>query len=311
MNRKITFAALASILFLFVIAGTYLLYKKRHIVFYTLPQKHFCKESIDTSSILLKQLIMMDFPEIGNEDISDFQKAALLRSWVHQNVDWSSKSALIDNGKDFNLYYRHISEIFAAFFKDEGGVMCGRTAISLMKLYHLYGFTSYTLGYGKAGVMTHAVVLVRIRDDNKEILSIQDPTFDLTYIYPNGKVYDYFDFLKELTKRNHDNIKTKYGNGAKADFILHPDDNIEIYDHIIGLQDKPVAKLSNNRTKYKSNLTLNSFTNKFGDGISIFLQSEGFPPEIIYLFLFPISITGGEEADEILNKSFSLVAKNS
>lgn len=272
----------------------------------TTPERHLAG---GVSATLLKQLIQKDYPWLENKEANDWGKVKALRQWAYEHVDWSTKSALIDTKPGFQYAGKDAPELFSLFFKDWGGVWCGGAAFSLMKLYHTYGFEAYTVDSGKRGMMTHVMTLVKIDYEGREIFAIQDPSFNVCYVDSEEKPYGYFDFLKTLKNRNHDNIVAQQGTNGHPDFLVHPDDDIGMYAHMLDFQDEPRARLPDGRLKYGSGLTFESFWKKFGPPITKFLESKGLPPNSVYLFLYPISIHDGDKSKkEMLSRAKSIVA---
>ena len=235
----------------------------------------------------LKERIDKDLPAL-NEHISDFEKVNLLREWAYANIDISSTKALLaqDNNYLFNSNNGYL--LFSAFSEDRGGVWCYGAAIALMRLYIAYGFNASILDYGKLGVMTHVVTLVKINHDRRQRMVIQDATFNLTYVDPDGVPYDYHEFVKVLKKRQRDKIRVLQSHSKSGDFLLHPGDVIRDYNHIIAEDAKPILVMDNGIQKYRSELSLQSFNNKFGPRINKFLIKKGYSGDPIYLFLFSV-----------------------
>lgn len=142
------------------------------------------------SSSLLKQLVIKDYPQLENKNISDFEKVNYIRQWAFQNILWHVIPSL-DNKKEFKFYSKNAAQIFSAYYRKEGEVLCGGSAQSLMKLYEDFGYQAYTMDMGIPGTtVTHVVVLVSIEANAKKVLSIQDPTFNLTYVNNYGNPFD-------------------------------------------------------------------------------------------------------------------------
>ena len=85
------------------------------------------------------------------------------------------------------------------------------------------------------------------------------------------------------------------GAAGAPDFIVHPEDDLESsYGLVIEPGDEPVAELSGGRLKYESRETIDTFNDKFGASVAEFLEKEGHPPDMIYLFLRLIYLQDGQ-----------------
>lgn len=231
------------------------------------------------SLVLLKELLARDYPEIENEYIEDWGKVKLLRQWTHEHVDFGTSAAEFSKEEYRKFFTKDAPGLFATFFQDLGAVMCKGASYTLMKLYQAYEFQSYVLGVGIDGVMTHSVTLVRIKHSGRSILTIQDPTFNVTYVDGNGLPYDYFDFLRTL--KNHNLVVVEKGHGAARGFIVCPEDNIKL---LYG--EEPIAQLPDGRLRFPWKNPLPQWTAFFGPRIAEAVAKDGHPPDVIYLFLY-------------------------
>lgn len=255
----------------------------------------------------LKISIATEYPLIISPFSSAYDKVNMLRQWSYEHTKASSKHNLLEEDKSFGFYNKNVAELFTAFSQYKGGVWCGGSAYALMKLYQSYGYKAYTVDSGEVGVMTHVVTIVEIDFDGRKILSVQDPTFNITYENSSGIPYSYFEFLKMLKEHNHNNITIYQGKGPIPDFILDPKDDINDYGQYIKPSDKPFAKLTGERLIYKTRLTLATFDEKYGNSVNEFLLKEGHPPKALYLFLYPLSINGETDAAHLLEQAKGIV----
>lgn len=235
----------------------------------------------------LREQINNDLPAL-NEHISDFEKVNLLREWAYSNITASSSSALLAREKNYLFNYSQVHSLFSAFSEGKGGAWCYGAAIALMRVYNAYGFNASILDYGKIGIMTHVVTLVKINHDNGQRTVIQDATFNLTYVDPVGAPYDYHEFVQVLKERRSDKVRILQGHSRSGYFLLHPGDVKKDYSHIIAEDAKPILTMENGIQKYRSELSLQKFNNKFGPKINKFLIKKGYPGDPLYFFLFPI-----------------------
>lgn len=198
----------------------------------------------------------MEYSHINDKGVSDFEKVTILRQWSFTHIVTASKSNLIDQDESFKFYTRNVQDIFKAYSQEKGGVWCYGSAFSLMKLYQLYGYKSYVLDTGDPSVMTHATTLVEISYNGRNIISIQDPTFNLTVTDQKDNPYDYFSLLKVLKQHNHNSINIQYGVQDKTPIVLvDPRDekpNGRTWNAYTNPTDEPIKILPDGRKVYES-----------------------------------------------------------
>jgi hypothetical protein len=242
----------------------------------------------DTSSALLRELITREI-SLRDEGLTDWEIVNRLREWAHANILVSTSSNLLDQDKSFEFYNRSAGEIFAAFYQNRGGVWCGGAAYALMEVYGLFGYQASVIDYGKPGVMTHVVTLVKIKVDGIEKTVIQDPTLNATYATRNGAPYDYFQLLTVLMRHQHESVRILSGMHGTGGVLVAPGDERFPLDYVVEAGAQPIRVLQNGVRKYKSKLSFESFERRFGEGIRVFLRKEGHPGEILYLLLYPLA----------------------
>ncbi|HXZ44536.1 MAG TPA: hypothetical protein VEH53_06875, partial [archaeon] len=242
----------------------------------------------DTSSALLRELITREM-SLRDGGLTDSEKVNRLREWVHANILVSTPSNLLDQDKSFDYYNRSAGEIFAAFFQDLGGVWCGGAAYALMEVYGLFGFKASMIDYGKPGVMTHVVTLVKIKYGGLEETVIQDPTLNVTYATRNGAPYDYLQLLTDLMQHQHERVRILFGMDGTGGVLVAPGDERFPLDYLVESGVQPIRVLQNGARKYKSRLSLERFERQFGERIRVFLRKEGHPGEMLYLLLYPLA----------------------
>lgn len=169
----------------------------------------------------IKKLIELDYPKVNDNDISDFERVNMLRQWVATYVDWGSESTRIDH---HTLDKKSLKEVYEYFQNDLGTVECGGATQILMRIYNLYGYHAYRYDSGTPTSFNHIINIVRINHKEKEILSIQDPSYDVTYLTKNGEPFDFYQFLIDLKSKNIENIYVLEGNAKKRDYICSLND---------------------------------------------------------------------------------------
>ncbi|HSB82309.1 MAG TPA: hypothetical protein VLM91_26330 [Candidatus Methylomirabilis sp.] len=242
----------------------------------------------DTSSALLRELITRE-SSLRGEGLTDWEIVNRLREWAHANILVSTPSNLLDQDKSFEFYNRNAGEIFAAFFRDRGGVWCGGAAYALMEVYGLFGFQASMIDYGKPGVMTHVVTLVKIKYDGMEKMVIQDPTLNVTYATRDDAPYDYFQLLTVLMRHQHERIRILPGIHGTGNVLVAPGDERFAVDYAVEAGSQPIQMLQNGVRKYRSKLSFESFERRFGEGIRVFLRKERHPGKTLYLLLYPLA----------------------
>ena len=259
----------------------------------------------ETASALLKELITREMA-LRRDGLSEFEKVNRIRDWAHANIDISTRSYLLDQNKAFKFYTKGTPEIFTAFLTDQGGVWCGGTAYVLMELYKLFGFRASTIDFGKADVMTHVVTLVEITFEGGKKTVVQDATLNVTYVTDGGHPYDYFEMLSTLLRYEHQRVHVVPGHRRGGDVLVDPNDTDLPSDYVVDFEMQPLRVLSNGIRKYPSRLTMRSFERQFGEIIRSFLRKEGYPGDLLYLFLYP---SGGSDP-AILNLAQQLIRRN-
>lgn len=288
--NKLTVAFLATVTLLSIGIGFYAQRLK------PIPEKVSPQDALTHS---LKQSVATAIPEINNPSISNWEKVNLLRRWAYQNSDLAmTKGCLIDSP---DLRPKSVAEIFSSFQQDAGGVWCGGMSIFLMKLYEQYGFESYALNMGKPSVsqsLTHVLVLVKIPHKGRNLLVVQDSLFNNTYTHLDGSPLDYFELIKLLKNRQENKIKVVQDQGTSRDTLLCskqiPPQIWEVSTKQLQCEQVPGKQTY----KCKHGLTLDLFTrySLVQKEMSRFFAAEGYPPNLLFLFLYPLGIEGASNA---------------
>lgn len=173
----------------------------------------------------LKQIIASEYPEIDNQNITDWKKVNILRDWAYEHTDHTfTLSESLDSDPTFRYYQKNAPEIYSAFLNDQGGVACGGAAYALHQLYEMYGYQSYVVSVGDptfSNHTSHAITLVQISQSGKPILSIQDAYFDLTITDENNSPVDFLEVVKLLNKDKYGSLNVLYGSKKPVDIIIN------------------------------------------------------------------------------------------
>lgn len=267
-------------------------------------------------SFTLNHIISQKYLNLTNRQMDDWQKVNILRQWAYENADVASNSCLLQNNPSFKFYSKSATELFEVFAQDKGGVWCAGKAFALMRLYQYYGFDSYVLSYGKNGLITHAVTLVKINHQGKDILAVEDSYFNLAYANRDNSPLDYFQLIKLLKNKREDKIKViQDSKGKYHDFILCPNDNNKLIDSYSLKGHEPIQcqLLPDGRRKCRYGVSLEEFSqnSKLTLPTNNFLAQNGYPPNLIYLFLFPFGANDGTgENQRMLSVAQSIVKGN-
>jgi hypothetical protein len=251
------------------------------------------------SEPLLKELIAKDLPLLAMTAPGSSARLTLLRQWAYENTDWSTPGANLDEDRTNRFYEMDAPELFSAFRNDRGGVLCGGTAYAFMRLCRHYGYDALTLDFGAPGVATHVVTLARLSQGGHNVWSIQDPTYDVTFVHRDGTPFDYLDLLRTLRDRQDGEVLVEKGPGRSREFIVALDEAESMLPVLN--KDKSfdlfVGPLPGGALKYRRRYSIDEFNEIDGSSTAAFLTREGHPTESIYLFLHPIRISGGWDFD--------------
>jgi len=233
----------------------------------------------ETRNTLLKNLVLAQYPRIGEENTPDFERVNLIRQWAARTTSWSNREGLLDRPGTtnsytggFNFYSQDAPTIYAAFMADRGGVWCQGAAYALSKLYTLFGYKAFRVGIGVPNTeASHNFTLVAIEHGGKEkkILSVQDAYFDISYTHTDGRPMDYFELLELLKARR--------------------DGDITVADSSPPLQRKLLYFENELVRKVDGLYSLADFQEQFRTELNSFYEEGGFPLNILYLHLSVLS----------------------
>lgn len=256
-------------------------------------------ESESAAARSLKGLIARERPQLASTPPGSLARLTLLRNWAYENVDWSSPNANFDDDRSNRFYEMDAPELFSAFRSDRGGVMCGGTAYAFMRLCRLYGYDALTLDFGVPGLWTHVVTLVRLRLGGRDVWSVQDPTFDLMYVRRGGAPFDYLALLQALVEGRGDEVLVGKGPGGAREFIVAREDREFFrpdgtFDGLVGRLPDGSMKY---RKRYQPDNPFDGPNDSSGSRLTEYFSQHGQPAEAVYLFLYPIRISGGWDFD--------------
>jgi hypothetical protein len=164
-----------------------------------------------------------------------------------------------------------------------------------MRLCQLYGYFALTVDLGFPGRATHVVTLVRLADHGRDVWSVQDATFDVSYTSRDGKLFDYLDLLRALRDRQGDRVLVRKGDGRSREVIVAPEDVADLSD-----SDRRRALRAERRDsvlKFRRAYSIDEFNKSIRSSVAELFERDGLPGEPIYLFLYPHYISAGREID--------------
>ena len=198
------------------------------------------------SGELLKEMIYREVPLLRFESVDDFTRVNLLREWAFRNIDWGATSTL----RPSEYFYQSAPAVFSWYFQDRAGTFCGGAGYALRKLYELFDYESFTIGFGDVNVMTHTSTLVRIPAMADEVFSVfRMRLFNLTYVDAAGDPYDYFKMLETLRSGRPDLVEVEFGIDQARETIVTTPNELNSYRVFVETDFSQALRLSDGRYK--------------------------------------------------------------
>lgn len=276
-----------------------------------------------------------EYPELTPEtpefrELGDWEKVIRLRDFSYRHTafacspDSAAHQAAAEMVRSVVDGKATVADAYEFFDRACGGATSGEAAQLLQRLYAWAGYDAYYLeigvpqANGEAATCTYAVTLVRVKvldgmGKQHSLLSVQDPSLNLSYGDSQGKPIDYFEMLERLARRQADEIHFMGEVPAQ------------------GNRRDPVTVASNadlERTRPADlarswNLTLSPVWSATSDGNwsvrgprTIWAYEElgdvtwkpqlfraGFPPESIYRHCFPLVIRGTDASPALFERA--------
>jgi hypothetical protein len=212
----------------------------------------------------LKRIIASEYPQINNQNITDWERVNILRDWAYEHTDYSGDAFNLDSNSSFNYYQKQAPQLYAAFLNDQGGVACSGDAYALQQLYEMYGFKSDVVSVGDPIIgnhTSHAVTLVKIYQNNKSLLTIQDSYFGLTLMDNQKNPLDFFELIELLNEERYSDVVIKFGTQRLKDMILLNTDIPLVKKGWANVEENTTVQLSDNIVKIKVQMSLEKFEN--------------------------------------------------
>ncbi len=262
--------------------------------------------------------VLAEYPALADGTRSDWETVQALRAFAYTHTDTvvTVSSPLYTRVTDMDA-----SAAYAWFDADSGGVVCGGTSEALVKLLQLWGYDAWYLGFGDPsdGGFTHVETLIRIEHEGASLITLHDAQLNVAYTEPGGAPLDYLEVLARLARGEHEAIALTDPDGVTyADTLVHPDDfgtlSVEAMasaNWTTDPDDYTVEVLASGVTKYRSPRTRERLEAVIGPWYEPFLESQGLPPELPYLHLFPFTIFGSDGGEAILADALATISADS
>jgi hypothetical protein len=260
-----------------------------------------------SSDAALIAQVLAEYPELDGGGLTDWETVVALRGFAYTHTDTVVN---VTSPYYSDQYEWSVSERYAWFDDNLGGVVCGGTGDALRLLYQLWGFDAWYLGFGdtSSGGFTHVETLVQIEHDGQQIITVQDAQLDASYTTPDGEPLDYLEFLGLLGAQDPDLFAlTGHEDNGWADTLVHPSDlgTMSIEDMVAANwtsdpADYALESLADGGTLIRSPRTLPRLELIIGYWYGDFLEAEGLPRDLPWLHLYPLSVSGDDGASELL-----------
>jgi len=296
-------------------------------------QENISSDVSQYTSAMLENVIASEYPEINNQNITDWEKVNILRDWAYEHTDYPNVS-IQTSGKILNaipeshFYQKEAPEIYSIYLNDQGAVVCSGSAYSLERLYEMYGYKSYFVNLGDpivANQTSHAITLVQINHNGKPLLSVEDAYFDYTIVDKEKNPIDFFEIVKLLRNERFSDIEVQYGTKKPCDVINNKSEanafiqNSKIVANPLSdynwtvLQNNSTVELPDGLVKMKIQKDLEKYDNSMRDYhknsiIKSPYYNETFPA--LSLYKYPFSITRNANPDNTLLKKMECITNN-
>jgi len=249
----------------------------------------------DSAITLLRAWIAQEYPRMAEPGLTDWERVGMLRAFTHRNMDWASPGALLEADRSFHIQTASAPELFALFRTNRGGVKCGGAAVTLRKLYELYGYQAVTLDTGFPGTRaTHVVVVVKIKNGDNTILSVQDPTFNRSYTLEGNRPADVIEIMDALINGEQPVLQPTKEDVAVIDVIVAPQDaqDTRVMGEL-GLDSTDASRpLPDGRLLFRQARPPRLFLDSHASRVLI---EHGLPPRLEQLLTRPLHISGSAD----------------
>jgi hypothetical protein len=279
--------------------------------------------------------VYADYPELDPQspsfrELDDWGKVTRLREFSYRHTAFAAAPNQVAYlaGADMLDQVRKgtatLGDAYEFFDRAQGGVQCREAAELLQRLYAWAGFEAYCLEIGaqppapKGHTFTHVLNVVRIKvadsaGKSRAIISIQDPSLNLSYGDSQGRPIDYFDLLEVLAGRHAEQIRfieeapAASRRGEPVTVAFNADLERSCPTDFAGSWNLGVSPVwsaaASGHWIVRGPRTIWDFE-RVGDGTwktELFLA--GLPPESIYMHCFPIEFKGSSAGPDLLKQA--------
>ena len=256
----------------------------------------------------LQAAILAEHPELAGP-ADDWTVVTALRAYATAHVDYVVN---VDSPYYVDLNGVPVADRFEAFEANSGGVVCGGTADAYTELLRAWGYSAWNLGIGDLsdGGFTHMQTLVQIDVDGDAVLTLHDPSTNLSFVDAAGRPLDYFDLLAALASGDDSDVAALEDHSA-SDNLVAAAETADIDSYATGSwtvvpDDYSVAALGDGWV-VASPRTLARFEAVISPWYGPFLAGQGLPTDAVWLELSPYAIYG-EGGDVLLAQAQAVIA---
>ena len=251
------------------------------------------------SSYWFVRYLESQVPALRDSSANDWQRVCALCDWVYANIPVAeSKASVLEARYGYEIYNEPVESIIRKINDSEGGFLCAGLAVLLQKIYELFGYTAYTYNMGSPqGEPSHMVTLVNIEHEDKTITTVQDVMFNSSLAHASVPL-DFLELLSLLRQRRAAEVQHVPGLSASK-FVVGSHENLQrwiaLYEHqsVLGpmLAEGTLARVL-------QKFSWETYHDR--DSYEIWLASQLSERNILYLFLFPLSVGGKTEAPHLM-----------
>jgi hypothetical protein len=216
----------------------------------------------------------------GYNAMSPMQKVQALRVYAYKHTPLAAVQKFLIRR---DLAAISLQEVYANFDAEKRGVWCGDTAMLLARIYRAAGFEAWVYNFGKKDLLTHVTTLVKVKRE----IYLQDAYLNFEYLDEAGQPLPFREVVG-LIRDGHPPLAATYVTEKLGYFS-----NSEQVEHWTGeYYHKASCMAEPGGLKCSAPITLERFLEVFYlmDKTYDFLEVEGWPRQVGYLMLYPISL---------------------
>lgn len=287
----------------------------------------------------LAKRLFLEYPELDPKSdafhrLSDWDKVVRLRDFSYRHTAFAgwpchdarrSGAAMVRKVQEGKAT---LADAYQFFDEARGGVTCREAAELLQLLYAWAGFEAEYLEIGvspqprRSGPTSHALTLVRVSAQKnagqpRSILSIHDPSVNLSYGDSQQNPIDYFDMLELLRRQQAGEIRfigeIPGANRRSAPITVAFNADLERtrptdFAKSWSLPAAPVwSANAHGQWSVRAPRSISAFE-RLGEATwKSDLYGAGLPPETVYLHCFPIAIRGTANSSSLLQRAQAIL----